>query len=107
MQANTHVKPIRLAGLTTALLAIALPCVTPISAAESFEAQFHKITVGLTGDAVIGLVGRQPDSEVTTVILTFPEVVWRWSEPAGHSYMVVLIKDRVVITRSCFAASNC
>jgi hypothetical protein len=76
-------------------------------AADPFETQFEKITVGLTGEAVIGLIGRQPDSEKKTVFLTVPETRWRWDAAGGHSYIVLLVKNRVVMTRSCFAVANC
>jgi hypothetical protein len=97
--------------LTTVMTAVgfatAAVCIRQGLAAEPFEAQFQKVAVGLTGEAVIGLVGRPPDSEETTVILTIPETVWRWNGPAGHSYMVLLIKDRVLVTKSCVAVSIC
>jgi hypothetical protein len=101
-------KPTRLqmiaAGLGVAGAVFAVPL---NAAADPFEAQFQKVTVGLTGDAVIGLLGRQPDAEEDTVFHTLPETRWRWNGPAGHTYVVLMIKDRVVMRKSCIAVWNC
>jgi hypothetical protein len=78
---------------------------TSLLAADLNE-KFKQISLGITREAVIALMGA-PDAEINANTLGLPHAKLRWNGPQGRSYVVSLIGDRVIITKTCDAVADC
>lgn len=86
--------------------ATALTLLTGGAQAQVTDVQFAKIGVGTTADAVVALMQRPPDTEEVTYF-GLPKTRWRWSAAGGRSFVVIMIGNRVVITKTCAAMPDC
>jgi hypothetical protein len=86
----------------------ALNCAVSAGAAELLDIKFREVKTGTTGDEVISLLGRRPDTDQTMEIVSIPFSTWRWrSTSSGRSFVIFLISNRVVMTQSCSSGANC
>jgi hypothetical protein len=75
--------------------------------ADEFDDRVRKITFATPASDVVALMQRQPDAEEITTIVGVPKTRWRWSVSNGRTVIVVLIGNRVVMTKICIAVPNC
>jgi len=101
---NSHC--IRKTVSTTTIVAALLHTISLATAADDLDAKFREVTVGLTREAVTALMGR-PDADVESQTLTVPHSRLKWTSPAGRSFVVTLIYNRVVRTKSCTGVADC
>ena len=74
--------------------------------AADLNEKFKQISLGMTREAVIALMGA-PDAEVNANTLGIPHAKLRWNGPQGRSYVVNLVGDLVIITKTCDAIADC
>ena len=75
--------------------------------ADEFDERARKITFATPADVVIALMQRQPDAEERTTIIGIPKTRWRWSVSNGRTVIVVMVGNRVVMTKMCVAVPDC
>lgn len=76
-----------------------------VASAEDTDTKFIRISMGLTRDAVLAILGH-PDAETSSTVLGVPYARLRWNVSA-RAYVVVFIADRVVETKQCTGTADC
>ena len=94
-------------SLASAVISALLMCGTCVTLmAADLNEKFKQISFGITREAVIALMGA-PDAEINSNTLGVPHAKLRWNGPQGRSYVVNLLADRVVVTKTCDAVADC
>ena len=88
-----------------AVLAAAFCSSCSVAGAQDIDAKFTRISMGLTRDAVLAILGH-PDAETNSTMLGVPYARLRWNA-AARSYVVVFVVDRVVETKQCAGTADC
>lgn len=87
------------------VIAVATWMTCAVASAQDTDTKFIRISMGLTRDAVLAILGH-PDGEMNSTVLGVPYARLRWNASA-RSYVVVFIVDRVVETKQCAGTADC
>ena len=69
--------------------------------ADEFDERVSKLTLGLSAEAVLAVLAREPDSSRNTTFLAIPTAEWRWSASNGRSVAVTMVHSRVITVSQC------
>lgn len=69
--------------------------------ADEFDERVSRLTFGLSAEAVLAVMAREPDSSRNTTFLAIPTAEWRWSASSGRSVAVTMVHSRVITVSQC------
>lgn len=101
---NSAAAPVRQI-LAAVIIATGLGLSAPSQAAD-LKARFDQVSIGITQEAVVSLMGTQPTSTQEVRTLGIPTSRLRWEE-SMRVYQVSLMFGRVIETRECSNRNEC